>query len=222
MRWNFQDHVATWQSQSWTTKVDLKAAPRAVLSHPTLGSLNIHFSPQESGQRESVSALSPEGFLPVGECYVRQNDLVAAFPEATPFRFGYQLYFCAIPTLSGPPDSMGMDIWLSVQTSTLESHPQVALRFDASRWQEARAISDGLHLANEGACGLLIHPLDRNDCQWQVLHGNQTLVTFGRFMEKGVIRRMRLRLIAANPNVPESQWKHWMEQFAESPLPLTA
>ncbi len=66
--------------------------------------------------------------LPLSESYIRQGDFVAIYSEQSPLTFGYQVYFCLKPTTD---DLMVIELWLSVQTSTLESHPQLRLSFDA-------------------------------------------------------------------------------------------
>jgi hypothetical protein len=45
---------------------------------------------------------------------------------------------------------------------------------------------------------------------------------FGRFMEKGVIRRGRLLLVASTSSISEKQMKDLCSDFAASHLPLTA
>jgi hypothetical protein len=47
------------------------------------------------------------------------------------------------------------------------------------------------------------------------------LKVFGRFMEKGVIRRMRFRLLVANSASSQEFWIERWNEFSESPLPLT-
>lgn len=189
-------------------------------------------------------AQTPQPFvanLPLGESYVRQNDFVAIYPEQAPLTFGFQVYYCVKPPVN---DSLIVEIWLSVQTSTLESHPQMRLGFSAGENQTIdnsplrstlsmlAPRSPGQFQSSDGRCGLIIHPLDVNDCEWigsaESRSQNSSksrkpeLLVFGGFMEKGVIRRMRLQLVHTRQKMDAQHWQHLVEGFANSPLPLTA
>jgi hypothetical protein len=225
MSWQLEDNVAIWNHPNWTTRVDLRTAPILTLSSQSMQkSLTVSMSP-----RDATCDMSEGDYLPVGDSYVRQGDLIAHFPEKSPFHFGYEAYFCALPSA---PDHQILELWLSVQTSKLESNPQLRLRLQTpgkgGKATESQAVprtdlSPGLYLFQDKTIGIMIHPLDQGDSILERDHdGDWTLVTFGRFMEKGVIRRMRLRIVACNGTIPDSHWLAWMQSFAESPLPLTA
>ena len=121
--------------------------------------------------------------------------------------------------------------WNKIQAK-LESNPQLRIQcqttapaskaIDTTSGHRAD-LSKGLYLFEDNTLGILVHPMDQSDT---VLEHDKdehwTLVTFGRFMEKGVIRRMRLRIVASNDTISDSQWLAWMQSFADSPLPLTA
>lgn len=225
MSWQLKDNIAVCNQPKWTTRVDLRTAPSlTLLSHSSQKSLTVSISP-----RDSTCKMTEGDYLPVGDSYVRQGDLIAHFPEGSPFHFGFEAYFCVLP--SGP-DHQILELWLSVQTSKLESNPQLRLRLqtpgDGAEATESQAspradMSPGLYLFQDKTIGIMIHPLDQGDSILERDHeGDWTLVTFGRFMEKGVIRRMRLRIVACNGTISDSQWLAWMQSFAESPLPLTA
>jgi hypothetical protein len=166
--------------------------------------------------------------MPVGDCYARLGDLVASFPEKPPFHFGFEAYFCAMPS---DADHQILEVWLSVQTSKLESNPQLRLRLQSAGAASTTGKSQthrqavnvpGVFPFKESTLGIMIHPLDQGDSVLE--HGKDdeiSIVTFGRFMEKGVIRRMRLRIVASNVTISELQWDTWMKSFSDSPLPLT-
>ena len=225
MSWQLEDNVAIWNHPNWTTRVDLRTAPILTLSSQSMQkSLTVSMSP-----RDATCDMSEGDYLPVGDSYIRQRDLIAHFPEKSPFHFGYEAYFCALPSA---PDHQILELWLSVQTSKLESNPQLRLRLqtlgEGAEATESQAVprtdmSPGLYLFHDWKIGIMIHPLDQSDSKLERDDdGEWTLVTFGRFMEKGVIRRMRLRIVACNGTISDSQWLAWMQSFAESPLPLTA
>jgi hypothetical protein len=144
--------------------------------------------------------------------------LIVTCPERKPYPFGYQVYFSVT---TGEDDTVALELWLSVQTSTLESHPQVRLNFDENFW----CPDDREHLPirkHDQHFGIMIHPLDESDTRWQNAQHFQSLLVFGRFMEKGVIRRMRIRIIGSGTSIPSSGWLELFNDFAASPLPLTA
>jgi hypothetical protein len=66
--------------------------------------------------------------------------------------------------------------------------------------------------------------LDLEDSHWIANRSGdiERLDMFGRFMEKGVIRRGRLLLVASTSSISEKQMKDLCSDFAASHLPLTA
>lgn len=214
MQWNLSNHVAVWKDRDWSSAVDLREGTHLVLKNGGDNVLDLRLSAREGDLTELIS-------LPVGDCYVRQSDLITTYTESVPLNFGYQAYFCG-RSIDEEWDAIAMELWLSVQTSTLQSYPQLVLRFEKDYWEPAPFGADGLYFNRSRKVGLMIHPLDQPDCDWKESDGGQQLVTFGRFMEKGVIRRMRVRFVATATEVDVSRWGGWMRHFAESPLPLTA
>ena len=102
----------------------------------------------------------------------------------------------------------------------------------------ATADADGLSIAAAVLSGrgervndaaVMIHPTDQLDSQLMVT-GNGSVAAepiavqlrmFGRFMEKGVIRRARVRLLVSPEPIEESTLRAHYADFAASPLPLT-
>lgn len=73
----------------------------------------------------------------------------------------------------------------------------------------------------------LIHPSDQVDTQLLYTRGGDRdcdlmVQFFGRFMEKGVIRRGRLRLLISDDRLSDDQLLDAYKMFASSDLPLTA
>lgn len=151
--------------------------------------------------------------------YIRQRDLIASYAQDYPWPFGFQIDFRS--HASGVEGIEAQELWLSVQTSLLTSHPQLWLKPLADSPTVANGdviVSTNQHVA------LMIHPLDREDCR-QVTSSHHRLdrvEAFGRFMEKGVIRRARILLAWSAHEVEAKQWHAVCERFADSPLPLTA
>ncbi len=83
-------------------------------------------------------------------------------------------------------------------------------------------------IANIPALAVLVHPLDQADADFAIrgsedsdVVGVAMLRMFDRFMEKGVIRRARIRLIVSNQAIPDKMLRLHYDEFAKSPLPLT-
>jgi len=178
------------------------AAKRTVLS--------VGITPSERQVNHSATDLL------LGDAYVRQNDLIAVFPELAPWRFGYQIDVRVLK--DAPIDTLVVEIWLSIQTSLLDSHPQLELQLRGERFNAA---VDKVWTSQSLRMGLLVHPLDQRDCHIEQPGDELALRVFGRFMEKGVIRRMRFRLIMAQRPEPAMFWQDRFDEFSKSPLPLT-
>jgi len=163
--------------------------------------------------------------LTCDDSYVREHDLIAIYPQTFPWAFGFQIDFRFQTQLVSGVDAL--EIWLSVQTSLLESTPKLSLypTNGGPVWHEGQFL-----VAGHGLAVMMAHPLDRADC-----HANFSSITgqlsqidcFGRFMEKGVIRRARWLLAwstSPNSNSPMSKSTIDLvhERFSASPLPLTA
>lgn len=181
--------------------------------------------------------------LPLGESYIRQDDFVAIYPEQRPLSFGFQIYYCVKQPVN---EVLVVELWLSVQTSTLESHPQLRLSFtpntDDKSQSDLLEIAPGQIRSGDAKSGLIVHPLDVADCTLfpaptvpTSTSSNSTtiesvtvnsrkpeLLAFGGFMEKGVIRRMRLQLVNSRQKIDAQLWHQLVESFSNSPLPLTA
>lgn len=214
MGWDLRDSTAQWTGPLWSVDVDLAHES----SHPLIQIhdasqrpvLSVGITPSESDGGHSAAGLE------FGDAYVRQKDLIAIFPELAPWRFGYQIDIRLLD--EAPPKALAMEIWLSTQTSRLDSHPQLELQLKGERFQ---ALDENCWTSDSLRLGVLVHPLDQQDCH--ILHEKNGLAmrVFGRFMEKGVIRRMRFRLISALEPESVAYWRDCFEEFSNSPLPLT-
>ena len=155
-------------------------------------------------------------WLPFGDAYVRQNDLIAIYPEKYPWQFGYQ-----IDIRTSQPDDrkiLCMEIWLSVQTSLLDSHPQLSIQIADENFAP---LSKDIWTNLSKKVAIAIHPFDRADCHVECTTNDFNMKIFGRFMEKGVIRRMRFRCIAAIDSQSNNFWEEQLKEFSNSPMPLT-
>lgn len=217
MSWNLRESGATWKSTMWTIQSELsnrEQRPKIQLANSDPSRrIGIELVPCECSDLNA--ATNHATGLPLGDAYVRQNDLIAYFPETLPWRYGYQL---DTRVLSTPGSSLVVEFWLSIQTSLLDAHPQLEIRLTGQAFA-SRNIGAWVDLTNHS--GLLIHPLDRLDCPVSETAQGLQVAAFGRFMEKGVIRRMRFRLVVSSRPEADSFWQSQYEEFSESPLPLT-
>ncbi|MFN5947343.1 MAG: hypothetical protein ACK43N_02480, partial [Pirellulaceae bacterium] len=69
-----------------------------------------------------------------------------------------------------------------------------------------------------------VHPLDAPEASWSETSpgDRQSVLLFGNFMEKGVIRRARLQWWLGATSLDPANLAALGQQFATSPLPLTA
>jgi len=214
MSWELRHNTAKWTEPKWSADVTLSNAKcqPSVRLHDAASQtrLSIGIMPHEQhGEPPSVG-------LTYGDAYVRQRDLIAIFPELTPWRFGYQLDLRMLQ--DSPKGTLAIEFWLSIQTSLLDTYPQLELRLQGEAFN---ALSDNCWTSRSSTIGLLVHPLDEQDCQIKSLSDELRLNVFGRFMEKGVIRRMRFRLVVAPEKESANFWQERFEEFSGSPLPLT-
>jgi hypothetical protein len=175
--------------------------------------LELEIAPTMDGKRSDASK------IPLGDAYVRMNDLIASYPETAPWPFGYQVDVRSVDVHES--HCACLEIWLSVQTSLLDSYPQLSVQVPKHAFSER---NQGTWISDDHRFCLAVHPLDLSDCQISFSRAEQSAVAmlvFGRFMEKGVLRRMRFRLFASESPQSESFWSHQQEQFSRSPLPLT-
>jgi hypothetical protein len=115
-----------------------------------------------------------------------------------------------------------VEIWLSIQTSLLDSHPQLWVDFQGTEFSKA---SDSILIGESPNAAVILHPLDLVDCtivERRSLRPSFRLQAFDRFMEKGVIRRARF-LVALSLATIEPEGLHRLQSdFAAMPLPLTS
>ncbi len=168
-------------------------------------------------KEDSVEANTPAPDL--DEAYSRLDDFIVCYPQKYPWPFSYQLDVRVQPS---DENLLVAELWLSVQTSMLECNPQLSL---VPTSPNAPWSSHGHSLySGDRRSALAIHPLDKDDCR---IHADRSssleqLELFGRFMEKGVIRRGRLLFIGSASPIPEKQMIDLYKRFADSSLPLTA
>ncbi len=199
------------------------------------------------------------------DCYVRQNDLMAVYPQTSKRPFNvhlqYKIVAKGVPDFSMPvvceedahlaSEPLVIELWVSNYTFLLDSYPQIdvtAFRVESDSahqlqlWEEvdgqlspiANTMADDSAIAavtygdDSGgpSFAILLHPMDQADTSFTLDRDDDAFATvvlrlLDRFMEKGVIRRWRARLIVTAERLDESQLSVAYLDFADSPLPLT-
>lgn len=180
------------------------------------------------------------------EIYSRKEDLICRYRQSESDLFAFQLDWQLLPAVG--PFACGVELWLSVQTDLLDAKPELEVTCHATSsraWQvfshdeisdepisndqnirgPAAMVSRSSGQENNPNCGVwLIEPSDQVHTRMtsDAADLTQSVRMFGHFMEKGVIRRGRMRFLLALESVSDSDVAHAYQQFANSPLPLTA
>ena len=172
---------------------------------------------------------------PTAEHYVRGSDLIATYLQTPDRTVRPQLYWRAFQA-----PQTGVELVVSMQTSLLESRPMVSVgstlcdgelfRFDGTEFHAAcESVDTDAHLVVFRANGAsfsyveIIHPTDSEKLHIHV--DDQTVTTrFGLFhhdLEKGVIRRGRLRSHFVPRQDDFETAVQLLSDLASSPAPLT-
>ncbi|MFK7735969.1 MAG: hypothetical protein AB8B50_08080 [Pirellulaceae bacterium] len=177
----------------------------------------------------------------IEEAYVRGADLISMFDQRDSDSFAFSLRHCL---LASSHSKVGIETWLSVQTDDLDSEPVLSVSCrsaDASYWEtmshdevlgnssaEAKVDSNSpaaILCQNSVESGVwLIDQGDQQHCELlsSPAESEQRIELFGHFMEKGVIRRARMRFHLVEGEATQAVIRELYEAFLDSPLPLTA
>ena len=240
-----------WQLSGCNAQLHVDSlAAKLNLQHPSLGLGRIAWdSLPQSGSVLGIGFAkdSAERDLSIGEgfdCFVRGTDLVARYPETDEQSFTLEVYWRVESMQSC---RVQIDAIVSLQTSLLECYPaaQTISNLRATQaWlvpdvgARARQISPGEQLTSDEFAGVLLrdtvaswsylemtHPEDLGT--WQATdveadEWNLQRTLGGEFQEKGVIRRMRVRGIFLPREGDLELAPQLLNEFADSPPPLTA
>ncbi len=181
------------------------------------------------------------------EIYGREDDLICRYRQTQSDVFAFQLDWQLLPAVA--PFAGGVELWLSVQTDLLDSQPELEVTSVAAGSQAWRVLAHS-DLSDEplaggdprdlGPAAMICHSEtgsgDRTSGLWLIEPSDQcharlcsppnsaalSVRLFGHFMEKGVIRRGRMRFLQASGEIRDADIAGAYQQFASSPLPLTA
>ncbi len=190
----------------------------------------------------------PQHTLRTEEVYVRQQDLIARFGQGPQDQYSFQVDYRLVEVPA--PFDLGLEIWISVQTSLLDTAPKLALTSVGceawSCWNHQQLIGDTdcvhdeadsgwsgsqtnsraamINTAAECSFVWLVEPRDQVQLHWTcpTKEAKQTAELFGSFLEKGVIRRARLQLLVSHQKVDVAEIQTAYAQLRHRELPLTA
>lgn len=186
------------------------------------------------------SSESPEYSFTVEEAYQRGSDFIVRFDQMKEDSFAFQLDWKLI---AGSDSKYGFELWLSVQTDDLDSSPVLDIASDLknTEWKQLshQALVESSDEQDSAAAPAalftsggketpsilwLIEPTDQRHIALQQAAGpsSRKIRLFDHFMEKGVIRRARMRCYLSADGFTEEEIRQLYEDLRNSPLPLTA
>lgn len=223
MEWQLDPNQARLECGDWHFSLDHRV--------PKNG-LKVRHGSDELGALLAVIP-TPSHTCTIQEAYVRQNDLIVRYEQAGDDQYTFQLNWrklnCTIPR------GIAIELWISVQTSLLDTHPvlDVRSRTPNGLWhalsmrdlsvESSDAVAIGLVKKASVTSLVMVQPSDALQAK-RVRNRDEefTLRMFGEFMERGVIRRARLCYVAAPGDLSRRDIVNQYQLFADSPLPLTA
>lgn len=240
--WREREAVAQWLGKQWCASVDLH--------HPEQGLRDLRLSGRELSCVSLLHVLPLElmarGSMQLTDHYVRDHDLIAVYQDADR-QLRSEIYW---RVASGQREDVWVcDAIVSVQTELLDGNPRVEVGC-AVPAESCRLLSEPDGAPDElfrstllefesgvGVCGLAF-PLSGSAVVMSLLFDAADVVAarldvdraaalmwpvfcfFSGRLEKGVIRRTRLRAILSGADqasdIVRSEWKH----LKESPPPL--
>jgi len=176
------------------------------------------------------------------ECYIRGQDLIVTYPLHPDRRVQPQAYWRVVG--GGSADTLSLELILSMQTDRLDSDPRVLVRtsLEASAWWHldsaerlrplcSRAmVLDRSHgkpvlaaMTNFGFYVEMVYPGDFHQARLACVRGMARVSwrLFPESLEKGVIRRTRLRGVFSTTPLPETDVAELYRAFCSEPPPLT-
>ncbi|MCC6508785.1 MAG: hypothetical protein IT423_06740 [Pirellulaceae bacterium] len=240
MQWSVTGQMATLDSADWQWSLDMSQPNSGVACRYTCAQSRLML-----GHLLKVNPI-PGHACQIDDWFARGSDLMVRYGQSNADQFAFQLDYRAVPSadsstgqfLSPGKQSCGLDIWLSVQTQLLDSYPTLELSNQVSDSQWKAFDGDGLAIdgdaslvhnavgmltcqSQRGSIAILIHPSDQPQTELLTGEGITRLRLFGNFMEKGVIRRARVRCLVCREQLDARTIQQVYEDFADSPLPLT-
>lgn len=170
----------------------------------------------------ALSIETPAGNLsPPSETYIRGSDYVSTHEAVEDFPFRTQLLWSAECLEAG---GVQVTLTVSLQTDLLDTNPELKFTTDlpaasqASAWQGEAVRFDG---GDTPSVLVTPHPSDAIECEPQIEGTTGSVWLSPPFLEKGVIRRCRVAAVWLPGELDDAAIAATIEQFADTPLPLT-
>ena len=182
-----------------------------------------------------------DGHHTLDDAYVRGNDLIASFPQSEERSTSSQVYWRFVDSIE---DAFAIDVLISKQTSFLQSDPSVSVRTTLSdgtiyqiQGESALPLQDSDLQCITEIPFVIYRPRATDACSYvEMVHPSDIVASelksgpnsfeinhhlFRHELEKGVIRRGRVRgaFVRRADDVAAAQ--HLYDQFVKSPPPLT-
>lgn len=226
--WKLEGDIARLRLGPLSAKLDLQ--------FPQRGLHDVAFDdiPATNSRASFLAVMTQAAETPeqVQDCYVRVNDLVVTYAETPARNIRPQLYWRAFGFPEADPQSYGVDLIISTQTSQLYSDPTLTVE------SHMPAIGEQCTIAAAGDAGPILFRL--NPPAWsfaQAVHpsdfetAHSSLDADGRAevehqlfapgLEKGVIRRARVRGLFVPRVRDEALAAASYVEFVKQELPLT-
>ncbi|WP_146118862.1 hypothetical protein [Blastopirellula marina] len=180
----------------------------------------------ESGR--SLTVKIDLGESAVLDSYIREDDLVLTGEETPEAPVRTQAY------IRGLTEDSACELILSRQTSLLDHAAPIEIKLTAGEFYRLAAghlveaksnqepgeeVALAAYLDDETACCVLVYPGDADEIFVEPSH--LTIRSFTQSLEKGVIRRIRIRLFFLPIAQLEATLGGKLSEFCQSELPLT-
>jgi hypothetical protein len=224
--WKCEGQRAAVSLGDWTAHLDL--------SQPSAGLHDVRFGEQPLTAR--IFQIDPrEGAAPVEipveiiDSYTRGEDLVVTYAETEQLPVRQQVYWRAFTEKSPAGTIAGIDLIISMQTSLLYSDPTLSVVSEFPDGSTTRVIDGGtliLHRLDGLACSIAhcVHPTDCEQAEIIQAESGGAIASYRLFdpgLEKGVIRRARLRTALLPRADDEQQALAAYESLTAAAPPLT-
>jgi len=153
----------------------------------------------------------------VEEAFVRGDDLVATYRAAGKQPFSLQVYW----TVVQHKKSVVIDVLLSLETTLLESFPEVIMKSELQRVevlppQQGREFLVLRSVDKDWSYAEMAHPQDSGNLRIDE-KGAVRRTLGGTFLEKGVVHRLRFRGFSCpEPTIsslPQSAWRNFPQKL---------
>ncbi|MBL9082006.1 MAG: hypothetical protein JNK76_09395 [Planctomycetales bacterium] len=245
--WTVDQHLARLTSPTLAAEVDLRRPDAGLHSLAFAGtSLDAQARMLAVGANEAGG-----WELSGPESYARGADLVATYPQTAARPYRLQVYWRVVDlsTIASLRGAACVELQLSINTSLLDTAPAVETTDDFGPGEIARILPSPLAGEGPGVRGSefseglmencatilrpqnatcsyvrLVHPVDCGRTAPDAAASTKLplqLTLFGRYLEKGVIMRARVRGAIVPRKHDETSAAEIFQDFLHSPLPLT-